>query len=182
MTSNDNPIRQEYFEWLYNYVCIGRAHANVSYKRLFNLLHNIKFICLIKNDVNRAVDGMEMRYRFSLDIDDEGVIKYLKGYPCSVLEMLIGLAVRCEETIMDNPKYGDRTKQWFWSMLSNLGLSYMTDDNFNEKLAVERIDIFLNREYEPNGKGGLFYIRNCKYDLREEEIWTQLCWYLNNID
>lgn len=182
MTSNDNPIRKEYFEWLYNYVCIGRAHANVSYKRLFNLLHNINFKYLIKNDVNRAVDGIDLRYRFSLDVNDENVMKYLKGYPCSVLEMIIGLAIRCEETIMEDPRYGDRTKQWFWSMLSNLGLSYMTDDMFDEEYAIRRINIFLNREYDSDGKGGLFYIRNANDDLRNVEIWTQLCWYLNNID
>lgn len=182
MTSNDNPIREEYFEWLYNYVCKGRAHANISYKRLFNLLHNITFTYTIKYDANRAADGVDLRYRFSLDVNDEGVMKYLKGYPCSVLEMLIGLAIRCEETIMDNPRYGDRTKQWFWSMLSNLGLSYMTDDLYNEKYAIEHINIFLNREYDPDGRGGLFYIRNCEEDLRDVEIWTQLCWYLNDID
>ena len=39
----------------------------------------------------------------------------------------------------------------------------------------------MNREYEPNGKGGLFTIRGCEEDLTEVEIWYQLNWYLNTI-
>lgn len=187
MTSNNYinmnyEINNEYFEWLYNYMCEGRAHDTVSYKKLFALLHNTKFIYFIKNDINRAADGIDLRNRFADDIQDSCVLEYLRRKPCSVLEMLIALAIRCEETIMDNPKYGDRTKQWFWMMLSNLGLSYMTDDLYNENYALQHINIFLNRTYQPNGKGGLFYIRNCDEDLRDIEIWTQLLWYLNNID
>ena len=96
--------------------------------------------------------------------------------------MILALAIRCEETIMDNPDYGDRTGQWFWGMLSNLGLARMTDDVFNEKIAIARIYDFMERRYEPDGRGGLFYIRNCPEDLRNVEIWTQLCWYLDNFN
>ena len=39
---------------------------------------------------------------------------------------------------------------------------------------------FLDRDYEPNGKGGLFTIKNCRQDLRKVEIWYQLCWYLDS--
>lgn len=182
MLEHDNRISEEYFEWLYNYVCTGRAHAMVSYKKLFKLLYNIDFTYSIRDDVNRAADGIELRKRYCSYINDETLINIFRGCSCTVLEMIIALAVRCEEAIMDNPKYGDRTKQWFWTMLSNLGLSYMTDDRYDEGYALEKIYIFLNREYEPNGKGGLFFIRNCKEDLRNVEIWAQLCWYLDTID
>lgn len=80
---------------------------------------------------------------------------------------------------MDNPAYGDRTTQWFWSMIKTLGLRSMTDDKFDDEYVSSVIDRFLNREYAPNGDGGLFKINNCKYDLREVEIWYQLCWYLD---
>ena len=80
---------------------------------------------------------------------------------------------------MDDPRYGDRTRQWFWQMVNSLGLSSMSDGRFNEESAKYIIDRFLDREYRPNGKGGLFTIRNIKVDLRDVEIWTQLCWYLD---
>jgi len=172
-----NSVRNDYFEWLYDYVCKGRAHHNVSYKRLFEYLYEVEFIYLIPNDINRASDGINLRYRFAMIYDDESISNALDG-PCSILEMLVALAIRCEE-FMDDTRYGDRTGQWFWSMLFNLGIDGMTDDIFDIEYVEERIYTFLDREYEPDGRGGLFYIRNCDEDLRNVEIWTQLCWYLN---
>ena len=82
---------------------------------------------------------------------------------------------------MDDPDVGDRTGQWFWSMITSLGLGSMTDDRFDWHYTHTVVTRFLNREYEPNGKGGLFTIRNCHRDLRKVEIWDQLCWYLGTI-
>lgn len=172
-------VKDKYFEWLYNYVCKGRINNSISYKNLFKLLHDTEFTFLIRDDLSRARDGVDLRYRFAILMDDEQVMNILDG-PCSILEMMVALAIRCEETIMDDTRYGDRTSQWFWDMLRNIGLSYMTDDRFDEKVATEKIFRFLERRYEPNGKGGLFYIRDCKEDLREVEIFMQLCWYLEN--
>lgn len=177
----DDIIKNEYFEWLYEYVCGNRAHDDVSYKNLFTLLHQIEFTFSISKDVNRARDGVDLRYRFAMTKNDEYITEVLDG-PCSVLEMMVALSIRCEETIMYNTLYGDRTCQWFWSMMKNLGIDYMTDDFFNSKEAYDKIYNFLERRYEPNGKGGLFYIRGCKDDLRDVEIWTQLCWYLDKFE
>jgi hypothetical protein len=101
--------------------------------------------------------------------------------PCSVLEMILALAIRCEENIMDDPLKGDRTKQWFWGMINNLGLDTMTDMNYNERFIDDCVCRFLNRDYEPDGRGGLFTVRNCYEDLRNVEIWYQLLWYLDTI-
>ena len=57
----------------------------------------------------------------------------------------------------------------------------MSDDRFDRLYVVDVVNRFLNREYEPNGKGGLFKVRNCDYDLRDIEIWIQLLWYLDSI-
>jgi hypothetical protein len=101
--------------------------------------------------------------------------------PCSVLEMLIALAIRCEETIMDDASMGNRTGQWFWGMINNLGLGGMTDDIVDVGVVDSVIERFLARDYEPNGEGGLFTIRRCSEDLRTVEIWVQLLWYLDTI-
>lgn len=171
-------VREEYFKWLYDNVCRGRAHSKVSYVRLFKLLHDIEFIFTIPNDINRAKDGVDLRYRFAMMKDDERIMEILDG-PCSVLEMMIALSIRCEETIMDDTQYGDRTGQWFWNMMSNLGIGRMTDDIFEEYVVEDIINTFLERRYKPDGKGGLFYIKGCEDDLRDVEIWIQLCWYLD---
>lgn len=181
--SFENEIQNEYFEWLYSYVCKNRAHRIVSYERLFWYLHQIEFTYSIPRDSNRAADGIDLRRRFVLEAEnnyDLSVIDILDG-PCSVLEMMVALAIRCEESIMDNTQYGDRTGQWFWGMLHNMEISHMTDDLFDAEYVEERVFIFLDRRYEPDGRGGLFHIEGCQDDLRDVEIWSQLCWYLNSV-
>lgn len=177
----EEQIKDEYFKWLYERVCKGRAHSNASYTKLFIFLHQVEFTFDILRDENRAEDGIYLRYRFAIEnnYDDTRAVENILDGPCSVLEMLVALAIRCEETIMDDSRYGDRTGQWFWSMMSNLGISHMYDERFNEELAKERVYRFLDRQYEPDGKGGLFYIPMCEDDLRNVEIWSQLCWYLD---
>ena len=109
------------------------------------------------------------------------IAAFLDNQPCSVLEMMIALAIRCEEHIMDDPDVGNRTGQWFWNMIMNLGLGSMTDDQFDKRYAEQVIERFLNREYEQDGEGGLFTVKHCKHDLRTVEIWYQMCWYLDEI-
>ena len=112
---------------------------------------------------------------------DAMIAAYLDDSPCSVLEMMTALAVRCEEHIMTDPDVGNRTGQWFWQMITNLGLGDMTDSKFDRKYVDLVIQRFLDRTYEPDGKGGLFTIEHCPYDLRTVEIWYQLCWYLDKL-
>ncbi len=179
--SYSDQIRNEYFDWLYEYVCKGRAHKDISYRKLFIFLHSVEFTFFIGFDDNRADDGKGLRRSFgkTKPEEDYNIILNILDGPCSVLEMMIALSIRCED-IMDDPRYGDRTKQWFWSMLKTLGLNMMTDDVFDRREVERIIKRFLDREYERNGRGGLFYIPECKTDLRKIEIWTQLCWYLNS--
>ena len=165
--------KDEYFNWLFDLVCGRRYSEQISFRKLLTRLHDVRFRYSLPRDRNRADDGLDLRRRFDPYFD------YDK--PCSVLEMMVALAIRCEETIMDDPQFGDRTRQWFWSMITNLDLGDMTDDNYDEDWVNFVINRFLDREYEPDGRGGLFMIRNCPRDLRDLEIWQQLCWYLDTI-
>ena len=166
---NDIRIINEYFEWLVDLVCRDKFAPNISYRKLLTLLHSTEFTYIIPKDQNRAEDGIDLRYRFSLERYDEDVSEYIEG-PCSVLEMMVALSIRCEENIMDNTKYGDRTSQWFWGMITNLGLGDMMDSRFDKLYCKDVVLRFLDRDYKPNGKGGLFTIKKCDYDLRDVEI------------
>lgn len=182
----DQVLHNVYFDWLYGLVCKDRFSDRISYKKLLMLLHNIEFRYSIPFDENRADDGFNLRYRFArhegakYGLTPNAVTNYLND-ECSVLEMMIALAIRCED-VMDNPHVGDRTKQWFWGMVTNLGLGAMDDGNFDKRKATDIVNRFLDRQYSPDGAGGLFTIYKCPRDVREMEIWHQCCWYLESVD
>lgn len=171
-------IRDEYYWWLYDLVCGDLYSDGISYDRLLRYLYNVEFEWLMPMDKNRAEEGLSLRFRFNQETGREVAFP---DAPCSILELMVALAIHCEESIMVDPRIGDRTKQWFWQMISNLGLRTMTDDRWDREYVDDVIDRFLNREYEPDGRGGLFRIRNCPRDVRDMEIWHQLCYFLNTI-
>lgn len=174
-------MKTGYFEWMYDLMCEGRFAKEITYRQLFTFLHDVEFTYFVPFDENRAADGAALRYRYCLTHDCEDLEYCLDG-PCSVLEMMVALALRCEENIMSDPEKGDRTAQWFWGMVTSLGLGSMCDSNFNEWLVNDVITRFLNREYDYNGKGGLFTIRGWNRDAREAEIYHQLLAYLNTLE
>ena len=179
MTFKDR-INNDYFEWLCELIDSSRFSKQVAYDKLLVHLHNIEFTWCMSMDENRADDGIQLRRRYSLYNGDVALSDYITG-PCSVFEMMVALAIRCEESIMDDTQMGDRAGQWFWGMVHSLGLSPMIDSNFDRRFVDDVIARFMNREYKPNGEGGLFTIRHCSDDLRTVEIWWQLSWYLDSI-
>lgn len=171
-----NELNDRYFDWLCDTIC------GLGYYNLLAYLHGVDFTYTIPMDGNRAEDGIEMRYRFASDegYDYRIVASYIDDRPCSVLEMLVALAVRCEEHIMFDPDMGDRTCQWFWEMITSLGLDSMTDECFDEGQVNYILERFLNRDYEPNGEGGLFTVKHASRDMRNIEIYYQMHAYLED--
>ena len=176
-------IKEDYFNWMCDLVCKDRYSKANSYRKLLSYLHSVEFTFTYRyrKDEDRALDGVNLRHRFALLSDNRRYVeRALDGDPCSIFEMMLALALRCEDT-MDDPLLGDRTGQWFWKMIVNLGLGGMTDSNFDENVVEDIIVRFLNREYDSDGKGGLFTIRNCGQDVRRMLIWDQLCHYLDTM-
>lgn len=176
-------VKESYLEWMYNLVRHQKYTERKSYRRLFEILYDIEFTYTVDMDVNRYNDGVELRYRFgkTTRCRRSDVKRYLDSKPCSVLEMIVALAVRLEEHIMVDDKYGDRTGTWFWGMIENLGLIDMAYDDRGEEYIRDVVQRFLDHDYDPNGKGGLFTVSYCDQDLRDAEIWYQACWYLDDL-
>lgn len=176
-----HELNSEYFEWLCSLVSDSKPERHVSYKRLLWYLHSIEFTYIIPMDGNRYEDGISLRYRFGYEhnIEDPVIASCLDINPCSILEMMVALAFRCEEHIMVNPSKGLMSGRWFWMFIKNLGLDDMHDSRFDERQADSVIQRFLNRDYSRDGEGGLIYIPNCQYDLRKMEIWYQMMRYLS---
>lgn len=176
-------LRNRYFDWMYGLVCNDEYSRNNTYKKLFSYLYDVEFTYQHPMDGNRYEDGIDFRYHFGREhgIPDYLISSYLDNCPCSVLEMMLALSVRIEENIMDNPDYGNRVGQWFWEMIVSLGLGHMTDSNFDLDYVDEVLYIFLNRKYNPDGKGSLFTMSNPNQDMRNVEIWYQMSAHLNEL-
>lgn len=175
-------IELEYFEWICDKII--DEESNIKYSKLLSHLYDREFTAVIDMDNNRVEDGKTLRRRFELEtgIPRNIVIDAFKEHQyCSVLEMIVALAIRCEETIMTDDEYGDRTGEWFWNMIVSLGLGSMNDTRYNERKVDNILDKFIDRDYQDNGKGGLFTIEKVNRDMRNIEIWYQMCWYLDSI-
>lgn len=182
-----NDILNSYFEWLCGLIDF-RGHSITRYKKLLLFLHDVDFHYSIPKDGNRYEDGIDMRYQYGVETNTPQnlIARALDGKPCSMLEMMVALAYRCEQQVMSNSDFGTRTGEWFWFMVSSLGLDNQTNKNFNQDYCWMVVNRFFNRSYLPNGDGGLFKIdvfdKDLHFvDLRDYEIWYQATWYLNSV-
>jgi hypothetical protein len=177
-----NRVEQDYFEWLCNKIIDDES--NIKYSKLMSHLYDAEFIPMMEMDENRAEDGKGLRRRFAIEenISNNIMVDVFRDHTyCSMLEMMVALSIRCEETIMTDDDCGDRTGLWFWNMIVSLGLGTMSDSRFDVKYTNIVLDRFMNRLYNRNGEGGLFTIDGIKKDMRNVEIWYQMCWYLDSL-
>lgn len=169
--------QDEYYQWLLGIIDID---SHTDYYLLLGTLHRREYRYSVAMDANRAAEGIELRKDWFDDIHDHDYhyAKFDINTPCSVLEMLIALAISIEDKIMYKPNE-DHTAEWFWMMIDNLKLSNMTDDNFDLDAVCDAIDIFLDRKYGPDGKGSVFYTNRTDIDFRKMELWYQMSHYLD---
>lgn len=180
-------LKQRYFDWLVSKISgSGKyyhyEHLANDHKKLLTYLYERSFnYYILPMDGNRSEDGIDLRYSGFGDecgIDQHDVALYLDQCDCSMLEMMAALAIRAENIVGD-PVFGDRTGLWFWCMVGSLGLMKMTDDNYDEQKVTMVVDNFINHDYKPDGRGGLFTLKNPPHDMRDAEIWNQMCWFLS---
>ena len=179
-----SDITGRYFDWLHERVCGDWEPRGLSSHRLLMFLYDQDFIPACEMDECRGEDGLNLRYRFAqeMGIPYRDIQKAFDGVPCSMLEMMVALAIRIEEHIMEDSSAGNRVGQWFWNMVVSLGLVAMDDSRFDERRAMGVMERFNARDYQPNGAGGLFTVMHPKEDMRRIDIWYQLMAYLNEND
>lgn len=158
----------DYLTWIID-IFDGKDH-----ECLFKQLMTVPFRYSVQLDANILPCVRRFRRKMGRDYDGP------RGTP-TVLEVLCTLAVECEDQLMHNDDYGNRTTQWFWIMLYNLGVNIYDDEHYSDKIAEkveERVDIFLDREYDYNGEGNIWTVNNPYYDMTRAPIWEQMNWYL----
>ena len=157
----------DYLTWLESLVDDG------DHSTLIRYLHGQTFRWQFTLDENRAAGGINLRrtfsYENSIDIYDIGT------GPCSILEMLIGLADRMTELIPGDIFY------CFGLLLNNLNLTQFDDNHFDERRVNYILNTWLDREYNSKGEGSLFPLKHYEGDCRNLDIWGQMnAWIAEN--
>ena len=175
-------LANKYFNWMYDKTYDPVYFRDKSYRKLFDYLNTIEFFYFIPMDGNRAYDGIQLRYRFGreCDISDAAISAQLDIGTPTVLEVMVALAIRIEESIMSNAEIGDRTPKWMYEMIRNLNLHTMSDDNprFDAEKVYSIVNDCMDRNYSANGDNAFFFVKNPRQDMRAVDIWKQAMWYL----
>lgn len=175
---DSDDIQKAYFLWLCGLVG-NNKDTLYQYNQFLWTLYTKDFEYTIQSDRNRAEDGKKLRDRFVAETASEE-LEVLNG-PCSILEMLIALALHMDYQLSESVGIPDAEK-WFWIMIRNLKLTVFkeSDANLPKKMDfnVRHLDIMLDRKYDPDGQGGLFPLKKAKTDQRETEIWYQMMYWI----
>ena len=172
-------IRKKYIKYLMNMVNGGSEYAS-----LFLYLFNTPFAIVIPRDANRVYDAIQLRYAFGdqIGMTEDDVESYFDNGECSVLELMVALANRCNQEIIYDENKGNQCAAIFWEMVKSLQLSEMTNSNFGERETEFALERFINRTYRSDGLGGLFHVPGYPKDMRDMEIWYQMMAYLNSLE
>lgn len=183
---NEVNLNELYFKWLCSIAFPDESIRN-NYLNVLNVLYHTPFEYVLLMDENRKKDGIDLRYHFSYacKIPFDIVKENFDNNNCSVLEMMTALSKRCEEDVMSDISYGDRTHEWFAMMFNNLNLYLYTNElwNINSFSEVKNILYkFMYRDYNSDGtNGNLFICHNSNYDFRNIQIWDQMYICMNEI-
>lgn len=175
-------LEKEYFEWLNRMMPGWRNTHSLLIRQLFD----IPFTYSMEMDANRLNDGLGLRTRFCWErgygYNEREALK--EWCPCSVLEVMIALAFRCEEEFMTLYTEEEMVERWIGPMIRSMELDTYDDGHFDPEAVQIAVGDIVARRYSPDGRGGLFYIPGFRGDMRQIEIWEQMMawieYYLNH--
>lgn len=173
----NQPLDELYLNWLYDQVGNSKLRSPArTYWSLFRQLYTREFVWLVPNDDNRCADGKDLRLEFCAIYHLDLVDPRWMELGCSTLEMMVALSRKLAFEAEGEPR------EWFWQLISNLGLGRCTDAWYRVTLGEEHveevIDTLIFRTYSYEGDGGLFPLRNADRDQRQVEIWYQMNAYI----
>lgn len=164
------PLDELYFRWLLTQVGSEARNRTSLLEQIFLK----EFVWHIPNDDNRAVDGQDLRLEFLRKMKISDPPEDWMWLRCSMLEMLIALSRKLAFEAEGEPS------DWFWILIKNLDL-YRYKGRLRSLDIIdidETLDRVIWRNYDENGRGGLFPLQYPAQDQREVEIWYQMSAYL----
>lgn len=172
----NSSLWEKYLDFLIDY-CGLETQAN-NYWRLFSILHNIPFSYSIEMDENREYDGRDLRKRFPIPRKcEKRGLEAFQSHPTSVMEVLVGIAVRLEREYIGDPA-DVHPELFFMDMIENLGLITCHGFYYPVSIVTKKIDRWLSRGFEKNGFGSPFPVKHDSRDQRNLEMWDQINSYV----
>lgn len=164
---------ERYLKWL-SVLAFG-SKVN-EYAELTLLLWNTPYEFNYDLDKDRNTDGLSLRARYCMVNPDAITPQCFPaiGDPCSTLEALLGIAIRCDEIIGEPDQ--SNIAGWFKILLDNL-----TGGDGNYSYIQADLERWFSRSYAPDGRGGLFPLKNPVHDQRFIPTWAQMCSYLSEM-
>ena len=177
-------LNDRYFRWLLGIIGF-KEPMSCRYISLLSYLYLTPFRLsnpVVGNDDNRLNDGFDLRVDYSDNFkrDNQPAIF---DEPVSVLEVLVAFARRIDDDIMYDGNL--HARRWFFIMIDNLGLTECTDDSIDDYWSVDEVaqilDIWMSRDYGPDGKGSIFPLRTTTFNQKNLEMWYQMQeWFREN--
>ncbi len=172
LSLNDN-----YFKWLLGILGF-KEPISCRYISMLSYMYSTSFKLtdpIVGHDDNRLNDGFELRATYSNNFtmpDLPGIF----DEEVSVLEVLVAFAMRIDDDIMYDGNL--HASKWFFIMVDNLGMTNFTDDRLGLDWCIDDeeqiLDIWMSRQYGPDGKGSIFPINCNVFDQRDLEMWYQM--------
>ena len=173
-----------YFAVLYDLVAAAREDiTDMSYRMLLGVLDGVEFSDPRGRDSKRIHDAQQLRADLIANMAlDHTTVRPFENV--SLLEVMIAIADRLGQITGD-----EDTAFWFWEMISNLVLDGIDDNEFwsdpesYEAEILDRADDVININYDRDGLGGLFLLREgvAPQDMRDTELWYQMQYYANEV-
>jgi hypothetical protein len=173
-------IDGQYFDWLYGRIADpGFKDKSLTYWKILRVLYLKEFYWTVDNDENRVDVGKALRITFlnEMGIDRHSVDPHWLDLPCSMFELMVGLANDLSFQAGGKPHY------WFWEhLMVNIGLAGFSDKirftDIRRQQIDQLLDMLINRQYEPTGLGGFFPLQDPPTDQTKVELWFQLSEYV----
>ena len=179
LSLNDN-----YFKWLLEILGF-KEPMSCRYISMLSYMYSTSFRLtdpIVGHDDNRLNDGFELRATYSNNFtmpDLPGIF----DEEVSVLEVLVAFAMRIDDDIMYDGSL--HASKWFFIMVDNLGMTNFTDDRLGLDWCIDDeeqiLDIWMSRQYGPDGRGTIFPLKTTTFDQRNLEMWYQMQeWFREN--
>lgn len=154
-----------YFTWL---ALNAAGDQSIGWMSILGELWRTTYIFNYDIDKDRNADGLSLRTQYTCITGDTDVPG--DDVECTCLEALVAIAMRCD-SISGDPGV-ENIPGWFQELFENLRSAY--DGDYQQAIMK-----WMNREYAPDGRGGLFPLNNPVHDQRYVPTWNQMCSYLS---